>query len=485
MHRMDLSRPGISRREMLCRCANGFGGLALAALLAEKGVSAAGPADSRKVNPLAPLPPHYEPKAKSVIFLFMDGGPSQMDTFDPKPRLARENGRKISMETPTTVFNISDQVLASPFSFKRYGECGADVSELFPHVATCVDDMAIIRSMVADHSEHTAANYFMHSGSAFQGRPSMGGWATYGLGSECENLPGFIVLESGLIPPGGMDLFGSGFLPASYQGTLFRRGKNPIADLQPREMSPELQKRKLDLLGRLNQGVLDRFGAVSEMEATIANYELAFRMQSEVPDLLNLEGETEATRKLYGLDDPRTETFGRQCLLARRMIERGVRFVELLPPLLEGQDRWDQHQKIEEGHRKNSQATDKPIAGLLKDLKSRGLLDQTLVVWGGEFGRTPTAQFPKAGALENVGRDHNPFGFTMWMAGGGIRGGTIHGATDEYGYFAIENKVHVHDLHATMLHLLGLDHTQLTFHFSGRDMRLTDVHGQVIHEILA
>jgi len=485
MHRVDLSRPGISRREMLCRCANGFGGLALASLLADKFASAAMGAPLQDTNPLSPRRPHYEPKAKSVIFLFMDGGPSQMDTFDPKPQLTKESGQKIPLQTPTTVFNITDKIFGSPFQFRRYGKCGAEVSELFPQVASCVDDMVIIRSMVADHSEHTAANYFMHSGSGFQGRPSMGAWVTYGLGSESRNLPGFIVLESGLIPPGGLDLFGSGFLPATFQGTLFRKGAQPIADVKPREERVELQEGKLKLLRRLNQGVLDRFGEVSEIEATISNYELAFRMQAEVPDLLQIEGESEVTRKLYGLDDPDTREFGLQCLLARRMVERGVRFVELLPPFRQGLDRWDQHGSLEKGHRINARAVDQPIAALLKDLKSRGLLNQTLVVWGGEFGRTPTAQIPDYGDLSGVGRDHNPYGFTMWLAGGGVKGGTIFGATDEYGYFAVENKVHVHDLHATILHLLGLDHTRLTYRFSGRDMRLTDVEGNVIHEILA
>ena len=479
MHRVDLSQPGISRRRMLCKCANGFGGMALAYLLADKFAAAS------QSNPLAPRPPHYEPRAKSVIFLFMDGGPSQVDTFDPKPRLAKGNGQPIPIETPTTVFNISDRVFASPFDFKRHGQCGADVSELFPHVATCVDDMAIIRSMVADHSEHTAANYFMHSGSGFQGRPSMGGWITYGLGSESENLPGFVVLESGLIPPGGLDLFGSGFLPATFQGSLFRKGKHPIADIRAREEHPQLQESKLKLLQSLNKGVLERFGAVSELEATIANYELAFRMQSEVPDLLDLSGETKLTRQLYGLEEPDTQEFGLQCLLARRMVERGVRFVELLTPARKGVDRWDQHGSLEEHHRTNAAATDKPIAALLKDLKGRGLLDETLVLWGGEFGRTPTAQLPDDNYVKTVGRDHNPFGFTMWMAGGGVKGGVTYGATDEYGYFAVENKVHVHDLHATILHLLGLDHTELTYHFSGRDMRLTDVHGRVVEEILS
>jgi hypothetical protein len=313
----------------------------------------------------------------------------------------------------------------------------------------------------------------------------MGAWATYGLGSECDNLPGFIVLDSGLIPPGGMDVFGSGFLPASYQGMMFRRGKNPIADLEPREESTELQRGKLDLLRKLNRGVVERFGPVSEIEATISNYELAFRMQTEVPELLDFTGETETTKKLYGIHEEETEEFGRQCLIARRLVERGVRFVELLTPFRKGQDRWDQHARLDEGHRINAKATDKPIAGLVKDLKARGMLDETLLIWGGEFGRTPTAQMTGGRFDETTGRDHNPFGYTMWLAGGGVKGGQVYGATDEYGYFAVENKVHVHDLHATMLHLLGLDHERLTFPFSGREMRLTDVAGNVVRDLLA
>jgi len=465
-------RRSLTRRGMLCRAANGFGGLSLLAMLARDAAGA-----KRK--------PHYEAKAKSVIFLFMDGGPSQIDTFDPKPRLNKENGQKLPFQAPATVFNISDKIYGSPYRFQQYGQNGAWVSELFPHLAECVDDLAILRSMVADHSEHTAANYFMHSGSGFQGRPSMGSWVNYGLGSESENLPGFIVLESGLIPPGGMDIFGSGFLPASYQGTLFRKGAHPVADLQPRETEPGRQREKLDLIGKLNRGVLERFGKVSEIEAAIVNYELAARMQTAVPELLDFSKESEATKKLYGLGDPLTEDFGRECLIGRRLVERGVRFIELLTPAHRGLDRWDQHGNLEEGHRINAKSTDKPIAGLLKDLKARGLLDRTLVVWGGEFGRTPCAQIPDGSYVKVIGRDHNPFGFTMWMAGGGVKGGVIHGSTDEYGYFAVENKVHVHDLHATILHLLGLNHKQLTFRYGGRDMRLTDVHGNVVKEILS
>jgi hypothetical protein len=462
----------MTRRQMLCRAANGFGGLAFLDLLARDAL-----AGVRK--------PHFPPKATSVIFLFMDGGPSQMDTFDPKPRLQLDHGKPLPFSPPATVFNISDKIFGSPFQTSRHGQTGAWVSELFPNVAQCVDDLAIIRSMVADHSEHTAANYFIHSGSGFQGRPSMGAWATYGLGSASNDLPGFIVLESGLIPPGGMDCFGSGFLPASYQGTLFRGGAYPIADLESPDKDPSVQVKKLELLGKLNRGVLDRFGAVSEIEATIANYEMAFRMQSAVPDLLDFSKESPATVKLYGLDDKNTEEFGRECLLARRLVERGVRFVELLTPARRGVDRWDQHGSLEKGHRINAVATDKPIAGLLKDLKSRGLLQHTLVIWGGEFGRTPCAQFPDGGYVTEVGRDHNPFGFTMWMAGGGAKPGVIHGATDDFGYFAVENKVHMHDLHATILHLMGMDHTRLTFRYSGRDMRLTDVAGNVVKELIA
>ncbi|MFN9431016.1 MAG: DUF1501 domain-containing protein, partial [Acidobacteriota bacterium] len=343
----------------------------------------------------------------------------------------------------------------------------------------------VIRSLVADDSELKAANYILHSGSGFQGRPSMGAWATYGLGSESENLPGFIVLDNGLIPPGGLDCFGSGFLPASYQATLFRPGPTPVADLEPREKSAEEQWAKLRLLGNLNRGVLERFQNFPEVEATIGNYELAYRMQTAVPELARLDDESELTRNMYGLDNDLTAEFGRSCLTARRLVERGVRFIEVLTPFRRGLDRWDQHASLEHGHRLNAKSVDQPIAALLQDLKGRGLLESTLVVWGGEFGRTPCAQLPDDGDTTKVGRDHNPFGYTMWMAGGGVKGGYIHGATDEYGYFAVEKKVHLHDLHATMLHLLGLDHLKLTFRYSGRDMRLTDVFGNVVRELLA
>jgi hypothetical protein len=467
MHCQRFIGPPLSRREMLLRCANGFGAVALSGLMAEESRASG--------DPLAPRPPHFKAKATSVIFLFMDGGPSQVDTFDPKPRLDREHGHPIKMKTPATQFNNVGNVLKSPWPFKNRGQSGIPVSDLFPHVAECVDDLAIIRSMVSNFSEHTAANYFMHTGSGLQGRPSGGSWVTYGLGSESRNLPGFVVLNSGLIPPGGADCFTNGFLPASYQGSVFKAGDTPVANIRP----VGDQRAKLGLIHALDRETLERVGHNDAMESAIANYELAGRMQTAVPELVEISRESKATRALYGLDDPypQTQLYGRQCLTSRRLVERGVRFVEVLCPNV-GADRWDQHAGLKKGHEDNARATDKPVAGLLKDLKARGLLDSTLVVWGGEFGRTPMAQ-------GSDGRDHNPFGFTMWMAGGGIKGGTIHGATDDYGYYAVENKVQVHDLHATMLHLLGLDHKRLTYRFSGRDMRLTDVHGELIRPILA
>ncbi len=475
----DRDNASPSRRDMLIRCANGFGALALAGLSGDPAFGRVLRHSPDEAGPLAPRPSHFPARARSVIFLYMDGGPSQVDTFDPKPRLDREHGRPIGVKTHPTQFNDVGNVLRSPWKFRQYGASGIPVSDLFPHVATCVDDLAVIRSMVSNFSEHTNANYFMHTGNGLQGRPSHGSWVTYGLGSESQNLPGFVVLNSGLIPPGGLDCFNSGFLPASYQGSVFKSGASSVANIQPGEISTEAQRKKLALMRRLDRGVVGRMGELDSLESAIANYELAFRMQSAVPDLLSLEHESAATKALYGMDEDYapTQLFGRQCLVARRLVERGVRFIELLPPNV-GTDRWDQHSDLKAGHEKNARAVDKPIAGLLKDLKARGLLDETLVVWGGEFGRTPMAQ-------GTDGRDHNPFGFSIWMAGGGIKGGTIHGATDDYGYHAVQDKMEVHDLHATMLHLLGMDHKRLTYRFSGRDMRLTDVHGEVVKGLLA
>jgi hypothetical protein len=477
MHCQRFIAPPISRRDMLARCANGFGAVALAALLGDTGYGADG-SSKLDSDPMAPKRPHYPAKAKNVIFLFMDGGPSQVDTFDPKPRLDREHGQPIKAKVQPTQFNNVGKVLKSPWKFQNRGESGIPVSDLFPNIGAHVDEMAVVRSMVSNFSEHTAANYFMHTGNGLQGKPSHGAWVTYGLGSECRDLPGFVVLNGGLIPPGGVDCFGSGFLPASFQGSIFKAEGAPIANIRPSEPIPDAQSRKLALMRRLDKDVLERVGHHDSLEASISNYELAFKMQTSVPGLMDLTGESAATKKLYGIDDENAHTriFARECLVARRLIERGVRFVELLCPNV-GHDRWDQHGNLKDGHEKNARAVDLPIAGLLSDLKGRGLLDETLVIWGGEFGRTPMAQ-------GSDGRDHNPFGFTIWLAGGGIKGGTIYGATDDYGYHAIENKVEVHDLHATMLHLLGMDHKKLTYRFSGRDMRLTDVHGEVVTGIL-
>ncbi|VTU00769.1 sulfatase : Uncharacterized protein OS=Singulisphaera acidiphila (strain ATCC BAA-1392 / DSM 18658 / VKM B-2454 / MOB10) GN=Sinac_1211 PE=4 SV=1: DUF1501 [Gemmataceae bacterium] len=470
----------LSRRDMLTRTANGFGAAALAALLADDGRASEDRQDKPggSADPFAPKKPQFPAKAKSVIVLFMDGGVSQVDSFDPKPMLDKFNGKPFPAKTEPTQFNNVGNTLGSPWKFKKYGQSGLPVSDLFPHIGECADDLAVIRSMVANFPEHTNANYFYHSGSGLQGRPSMGAWVTYGLGSECRDLPGFVVLGSGMIPPGGIDCFGSGFLPAAYQGSMFRHGAHPVSDLTPAGgQSAKTTAAKRDLLRNLDKMAKERFGENDAFEAAVANYELSFRMQTAVPDLADLSKETEATKAMYGLDNKQTEVFGRQCLIARRMVEKGVRFVELLCQNL-GHDRWDQHSNLKKGHEDNARAVDKPIAALLKDLKQRNLLDSTLVVWGGEFGRTPMAQ-------GSDGRDHNPHGFSMWLAGGGTKGGTVHGETDEFGYHAIKDKVEVHDLHATMLHLLGFDHTKLTYRFGGRDMRLTDVHGEVVKGVLA
>ena len=467
-----MPRP-ISRREMLGRCATGFGAVALSSLLAD-------PAYGKAKSPFAPRKPHHDAKAKSVIFLYMDGGVSQVDSFDYKPRLEKDNGKPFSAKINPTQFDNIGKTLKSPWNFKQYGQSGLNVSDLFPHVGEMADELCVVRSMTSKFSEHNSANFFLHTGFGVQGRPSMGAWMSYGLGTEATDLPGFVVLNGGLIPSGGWDNFGNGFLPASHQATVFKTGKEPLADIRPRESRPGVQQAKLGLLNKLDQGVLNRLGKVDELESAIANYEMAYRMQAAVPELIDVKGETEATRKLYGLDskyDP-TRTFGMQCLIARRLVEKGVRFIELTCPRISGNDRWDAHGGLKKNHGDNSRATDQPIAGLLRDLKSRGMLKDTLVVWSGEFGRTPFAQ-------GSNGRDHNPFGFTIWMAGGGAKPGITYGATDEFGYRAVENKLDIHDMHATMLHLLGMDHKKMTYFFDGRDMRLTDVHGLVAHDLIA
>ena len=461
---------------MLQACAMGFGGVAMRAMAGEE--------KTDFVDPLAPKPCHFPPRAKNVIFLYMDGGPSHVDTFDYKPALEKYNGqdpRKVIGKLAPTQFDSIGKVLKSPWEFKQRGQSGAWVSDLFPHLAKeeVIDEISMVKSMTSNFSEHTSANYFLHTGNGFQGRPSMGAWLGYGLGTENRNLPGFVVLNGGLIPPGGLDCFGSGFLPATYQGSVFLPSSEPVANINRREPSEELQRSKLSLLRNMDKDAFAELNGDPHVEAAIRNYETAFLMQSAVPELMDLKGESEAVKKSYGMDSSfkNTRTFGLQCLTARRLVERGVRFIELTCPGGNG-DRWDQHNKLQDGHTKNCKSVDQPIAALITDLRRLGLLDSTLIVWGGEFGRTPFAQ-------GSNGRDHNPFGFTMWFAGGGVKKGVSVGSTDEFGYKAVENRYDIHDLHATMLHLLGIDHTRSTFRFSGRDMRLTDVHGHLIKEIIA
>ncbi len=469
----------LSRREMLRSTSTGFGMLALAGLMSD-------PAYADPATGSDSASPHFSPKVKSVIFCYMSGGLSHIDSFDPKPRLTAEAGQPMPFETARTMFNEDGNIMPSPWDFHRYGEAGTSVSDLFPHIATCVDDIAVIRSMTAKFMEHAQGNFYFHSGQPFTGFPSMGAWVNYGLGSATKDLPGFVVIGSGGIPLGGVNMFSSGFLPAEHQGSFLYPGeKEPLANIQPKEEDAN-QRRRLDFIRSLDTQFLERTSNHPQIEAAIKNYETAYYMQSAVPELVDIQGETEATRKLYGLDSsfPPKRNYALQCLIARRLIERGVRFVELT--MVDGVNRgtsnssnpWDQHTNLILGHSRNAYSVDQPVAGLLQDLKARGLLDETLVIFAGEFGRTPFVQGTN-------GRDHNPYGFSMWLAGGGIKGGTVYGATDEYGYHAIEGIRTVHDLHATVLHQLGIDHTKLTYRFGGRDFRLTDVHGNVIHEVLS
>ncbi|MEW4568890.1 DUF1501 domain-containing protein [Tautonia sp. JC769] len=459
---------------MLRNTAAGFGSVALSALLAEQS-RGEGASSS---NPLAPKAPHFEPKAKRIIFLFMKGGPSHLDTFDPKPLLQRDDGKPLPFAKPRVQFAETGSLLASPWKFRRYGESGIPVSELFPNVAQHADDLCLIHSLHGTNAAHGGALLMMHTGSDTFVRPSMGSWITYGLGTENQNLPGFVTICPTLAH-GGVRNWGSAFLPAAYQGTPLGNASVPSDQAQVRyiknaKLTRDVQRTQLDLLAELNGDHLDDSGPDQALEARLDSFELAFRMQTEMPEVQEFAAESPETRRLYGMDDPVTADFGRQCLLARRLAERGVRFVQVTHSDTAVQ--WDQHSDLKVGHEKNAREVDRPIAGLLTDLKARGLLDDTLVLWGGEFGRTPTAQGKN-------GRDHNPEGFTMWMAGGGVKGGYRHGATDDYGYYAVEDKVHIHDLHATLLHLLGLDHEALTYRYAGRDFRLTDVAGRVVTEI--
>jgi hypothetical protein len=451
---------------MLATAGTGFGLLALADLLA---------AEEKSANPFAVRKPHHRPRAKRVIFLYMPGGPSHVDLFDPKPRLATDNGKPLPFAKPRLERTKTGNLLASPWKFKKHGRSGIDVSELFPQVAACVDDMCVIRSMYADNINHTGAAAQMCTGEQAFSRPSMGSWLVYGLGTENQNLPGFVVVSPAAVFQGAQ-LWASSFLPSAYQGTLVRDLKNPIANLPAGSGDMARQRDKLDALRRLNELHQRDRSTNSQLEARIASFELAFRMQKEAPVAFDLGRESDRVRHRYGIDSPATDMFGRQCLMARRLVERGVRFVQLFDA--PANNAWDHHSGLRENLPKRCAAVDQPIAALLQDLKARGLLDDTLILWGGEFGRTPTAE-------GNNGREHHPFGFSMWLAGGGIKGGMVHGATDDFGWHAVEKKVHVHDLHATILHLMGLDHEKLTYRFGGRDYRLTDVHGKVVKEILA
>ena len=468
------SPPRMSRRAMLDRTAVGFGSLALASLV--NGESSA----SELTKPLAESMPHFAPRAKRIIFLFMSGGPSQVDTFDPKPLLTRDDGKPLPFEKPRVQFNSTANLMKSPWQFKQYGESGLWVSDLFPHLAQRVDDLCMIHSVHGTNPAHGGAVMKLHTGSDNFVRPSIGSWVSYGLGTENQNLPAFVTICPTLAF-GGINNWSSAFLPAVYQGTAFGDASIPSVSAQVKYIRNSrwpraIQELQLEKLGQMNREDQSHSGPDASLEARINSFELAFRMQSELPKVEDLSGETESTQKLYGLDNPVTANFGRMCLKARRFAEAGVRFIQVTHN--DNKVQWDQHSDLKVGHEKNAVEVDLPIAGLLTDLKARGLLEDTLIWWGGEFGRTPTAEGG------GTGRDHNQEGFTMWLAGGGVKGGFRYGATDDYGYYAVENKVHIHDLHATILHILGLDHERLTYRYAGRDFRLTDVYGSIVHEIL-
>ena len=463
-----------NRREALKQSAVGFGSIALAGMLADQSKAAV-------IDPLAAKPPHFTPKAKRMIFLFMKGGPSHVDTFEQKTMLDRDHGKPFPYDKPKVQFAPTGNLLKSPWKFSAHGQCGHMVSELFPNVARHVDDICFLHGLHGTNAAHGGALLKLHTGSDNFVRPSIGSWVTYGLGSENSSLPGFVTICPTLAH-GGVTNWGSAFLPAAYQGTPLGNAsvssKNArVAFINNDKVSSQLQQLQLNALQKSNREFMDTTGPDQALEGRIVSFELAFRMQNEMPKAEDLSQESEATRALYGLNDPITENFGRQCLMARRFLERGVRYVQVSHS--DAFVQWDQHGDLKKGHTKNALEVDRPIAARLYDLKQRGLLEDTLVWWGGEFGRTPTAQG------SGDGRDHNPEGFTMWLAGGGVKGGYSHGATDDYGFFAEKGKVHIHDMHATILHLMGLYHERLTFKHAGRDFRLTDVHGRVIDEIIA
>ncbi len=460
-----------SRRDFLLRSGAGFGGLALGALMA----SESGAAES-----MVARSGHNRTPARSVIFLFMDGGPSHIDTFDPKPEVNRLAGKSLpeSIERVITPMGVSENpLLPTRRRWQRYGESGLPVSDWYPNVGRHADKLCVIRSCRADGLNHVGSVCQMNTGSILAGRPSLGAWVAYGLGSASRNLPGFVVLlDNDREPPGGTRVWGTGFMPATFQGTRFRQDGTPILHLAPpKSIGPRRQRGKLDFLSRLNRRHLATRRGDDELEARIAAYELAFRMQSHAPEAVDIAQETAATRSLYGLDDKTTAPFGRNCLMARRLVERGVRFIQLYSG---SGSKWDAHSKIEQNHTARCRETDVPVAGLLADLEQRGLLDETLVIWGGEFGRTPMSE-------KGDGRDHNPYGFTMWMAGGGVRGGQVIGSTDDFGMHAVDSPAHVHDLHATFLHAIGLDHQKLVYHLQGRPERATVNEGEVIAGVMA
>lgn len=464
-----MSQRFFSRRELLWKAGGGIGGLALSNVLS-----------GASVSPLAPKPGHFPAKAKSIISIFCYGGVSHMDTFDPKPLLKKRAGETIPGKTIIPSQGTPGGLMPALWDFKKYGQCGMDVSDLFPNVAKHVDDIAFIRSMHCISNDHAPALYQMNTGSIQTGYPSMGSWITYGLGTENQSLPAFVIFTDPRGGPiGGAPNWGNGFMPAAFQATPFRPTGDPIVDLKPPAgMTPERQRNWLDYMAKLNDAHWQKNPHDSELAARIESYELAFRMQTSAVEAVDLNKETEATRKMYGLDENVTEYFGRQCLMARRLVERGVRMVQIYSGGGNFGESWDAHWDLKENHGQHCAETDNPIAGLLADLKSRGLLDETLVLWHGEFGRMPISQ-------RMSGRDHNPHGFTVWMAGGGTKGGVVTGATDEYGLEAVEKPHKVNDLHATILHLMGFDHTRLTYLHNGRYMRLTDVEGEVIKEVLA